>query len=71
MKRTAGLIAAAIGITGTVLSVLLIVQLWTFARRFDHEAPRLLQRLEQAASAIRYQAEATGTLVQTARQRVE
>ena len=70
MKRTAGLIAAAVGIAGIVLSIVLIVQLWSFAQRLDREAPRLLQRLEQAAASIRDQADATGTLLQTARRRV-
>ena len=70
MKRTAGLIAAAVGISGTVLSIVLVVQLWSLARRLDREAPRFLQRLEQAAGSIRHQADATGTLLQTARQRV-
>lgn len=70
IKRIAGLVAAAVGATGAVLSVLAIVQAWTIADRLSREIPEVLAHLEAIADSVREQGESTVSLLETARERV-
>jgi len=71
MKRILGSIAAGIGITGTVLSVVIIWHVWRLADQWSREIPHALRHLESMMASIQEQGEASETLFANARERLE
>ena len=70
LTRIAGAAAVAVGLAGIVLSVLGVVYAWSTADQLRRVVPEQLGRLQTLVDSVHEQSEATGTLLQTARERV-
>ena len=70
LSRILGAAAAAVGLVGIMLSVAAVIYAWNAADRLRRLLPEQLGRLQSLVESVQQQGDATGSLLQTARQRV-